>query len=204
VDAGRGQVAERQQPLLVLGAGAGQPLPTEGQGRERRLEEDPLRLPLVDGVALHDPLPAAHRLVEPGADPAGGVDAQVATELATGRAKARSHEQLRGPEGAAAHDHAAPGAEPNRPAGARPRRVGPVGEALDPGRAMARKDDSPDVDPGPDAGTGPDRARQVGDVHRALGVQTTADRAGAALVAVAGVAVQRTVADLESRRAAAQ
>ena len=41
----------------------------------------PLRLPLVDVVALHHALPAAHLLRVARADPGGGVDVEVAPEL---------------------------------------------------------------------------------------------------------------------------
>src|SRR5581483_10922089 len=88
-----------------LAAGPGQPLGAEGQGRERRLHEEPYVLPLVHAVALHDALPAAHLLVEAGADPGGGVDPQVAPKLRV--AQARAQEQLRRADRATGGDHGA-------------------------------------------------------------------------------------------------
>ena len=75
----------------------------------------PLRLPLVDVVALHDAVPAAHLLLVAGADPAGGVDVEVAADLAA--AEPRAQQQLGRAEGAAGDDHRAPGA--HRVGGAR-------------------------------------------------------------------------------------
>ena len=81
---------------------------------------------------------------------------------------------------------------------------GDAGAAFDAGRPGAVEDDPPCLDPGAHAGPGGDRPGQVGDVHRALGVETAADRARAALDAGAGVAAQRRVADAERVGALAQ
>ena len=73
-------MAEVEHRPLVLAAGSGQPGAAEGKRGEGRLEQDPLLLPLVHVAALHDALPAAHVLLEAGADPAGGMDVQVAAD----------------------------------------------------------------------------------------------------------------------------
>src|SRR6185437_10861355 len=63
LDADRGDVAKVEEGALVLGAGAGQPGAAERRWREGGLEQDAARLPLVDVVALHDAVPAAHLLL---------------------------------------------------------------------------------------------------------------------------------------------
>ena len=57
--------------------GAGHPVPPERERRERRLEQQPLLLPLVDSVTLHHSGPAAHLLGKARPDPARRVDPQV-------------------------------------------------------------------------------------------------------------------------------
>ena len=109
MDADRADVAEVEHRLLVLAPGAEQPGAAEGQRREGRLEQDPLRLPLVDVVALHHALPAAHLLLVAGADPAGRVDVEVAPDLAA--AEAGAQQQLRRAQGAAGDDRRAAGAD---------------------------------------------------------------------------------------------
>src|SRR5207249_227053 len=69
VDADRADVAEAEHRLLVLTPGAQQPGAAERQRREGRLEQDALRLPLIDVVTLHHALPAPHLLRVAGADP---------------------------------------------------------------------------------------------------------------------------------------
>ena len=75
MDAGRGDPVVGEHPLGVLDPGAREPLRAEGERGECGLEQDPAFLPLRDRVTLHHPFPAPHLLGEPGADPAGGVDA---------------------------------------------------------------------------------------------------------------------------------
>src|SRR3954447_18594552 len=87
----------------MLAPGAQQPGAAEGKRREGGLEEDPLGLPLVDVVALHDALPAAHLLLVAGTDPRRGVDVKMAAQ--SRMADARAKEQLRRAEGPAGSDH---------------------------------------------------------------------------------------------------
>src|SRR6476646_8703391 len=99
----------------MLTPGSLQPSAAEGQRREGRLEQQPLRLPLIDVVALHDAVPAPHLLLVAGADPAGGVDVEVAADLAT--AEPGAQQQLRRPQGAPSHDHRPPRPHHIRPTG---------------------------------------------------------------------------------------
>ncbi len=108
VDADRAHLAEAEHRFLVLAAGPQQPGAAEGQRREGRLQQHPALLPLVDVVALHHSVPAAHVLLVAGADPAGGVDVEVAANLAA--AEPGPQQQLRRAEGASGDDRRHPGA----------------------------------------------------------------------------------------------
>ncbi len=174
--------------------GALQPGAAEGERREGRLEQDPLRLPLVDEVALHDAVPAAYLLLVTGADPAGGVDVEVATHLAA--CQPRADQQLRGAEGAAGDDRRPPGAHGVGP----PRAVAASGLAADADGAAILDQQAASLDSGAKPGAGGDRAGQVADVHPALRVDPAAVRAGAALDAVAGVAGDRPAGDAQRFR----
>ena len=197
LDADRAHVGVVEHRPLVLGAGADQPGAAEGERREGGLEQDPLRLPLVEVVALHHALPAAHLLRVAGADPAGGVDVEVGADRAVAEAGAhaaapacRRRRRRARPRAARAHGE-----------GGRRAAVLAAGAALDADRAAALDQDPAHLDPGPQPRPGGDRPRQVADVHPALGVDRAAERAGAALHAVAGVAGDRAAADPERRRA---
>ena len=107
---------------LVDSPGAEQPGAAEGERGEGRLEQDPCVLPLVDVVALHHPVPAAHLLLVAGADPAGGVDVEVAADLLA--AEPGALQQLRRAEGAAGGDHGAAGAHREGRGARRRRRPG--------------------------------------------------------------------------------
>ena len=76
-----------------------------------------------------------------------------------------------------------------------------AGQALDADRAAVLDQQPARLDAGADPGPGRDRARQVADVHAALGVDPAAVGAGAALDAVAGVAGDRAAGDAERRGA---
>ncbi len=109
VDADRAEVTEVEHRPLVLATGAEQPGAAEGERGEGRLEQDLLCCPLIDVVALHHALPAAHLLLIASADPAGRVDVEVAADL--GAAEAGAQQQLRRPQGAAGDDRRAAGAD---------------------------------------------------------------------------------------------
>ena len=123
------------------------------------------------------------------------MDAEVAADLAA--AEAGAQQQLRRAEGAAGGDHRPPGAH-GVGAVAAARVAGRAGDA---DRAPVLDQDPLRLDPAAQARPGGDRARQVADVHPALGVDRAAVGAGAALDAVAGVAVDRPAAEAERRRA---
>src|SRR6266542_3470968 len=84
-----------ENPFGVLGAGPREPLGAEGERSEGGLEQDAALLPLAHRIALHHAVPPADLLVEASSHPACRMDAQVATELAARRAKARAQEELR-------------------------------------------------------------------------------------------------------------
>ena len=178
MDPDRADVTEAEHRFLVLATGAEQPGAAEGERREGRLEQDPGRLPLVDVVALHHALPAAHLLLVAGADPAGGVDVEVAADLAA--AKPGAQQQLGRAEGAAGDDHRSAGAD-----GVRARRPLPVAAPPTVQRTPTARPSSTRTrcacDPGAQARPGGDGAGQVADVHAALGVDLAAEGAGAAL-----------------------
>ena len=104
-------------------------------------------------------------------------------------------QQLRGPEGAAGDDRRPPGAHGVRRGGRRSsalpaRHWTPTAR---PSSTSSRRR----LDAGAEPRPGRDRARQVADVHAALGVDPAAVGAGAALDAVAGVAGDRPAAGAE-------
>ncbi len=109
VDADRADVAEFEHRALVVAAGAGEPGAAEGEGGEGGLEQEALGLPLVDVIALHHAVPAADLLLVAGADPAGGVDVEVAADLAA--AEARAQQQLGRAQGSTGDDRRSPGAD---------------------------------------------------------------------------------------------
>ena len=162
VDADRADVAEVEHRPLVVAAGAQQPGAAEGERREGRLEQDPrLLLPLVDVEALHHPVPAPHLLLVAGADPAGGVDVEVAADLVA--AEPGAEQQLRRPEGAAGDDHRSPGA--HRVGAATDARWRAAVQATPTARPSSTRTRSR-FDAGAQPRPGGDGARQVADVHR--------------------------------------
>src|SRR5436190_10082077 len=155
VDPDRADVPEAEHRLLVLAAGAEQPGAAEWKRCEGCLEQDVLRLPFVDVVALHHALPAAHLVLVAGADPGGRVNVEVAPDLAA--AEPRAQQQL---------------GRAQRPTGDHHRlRLDPVGAggavlprlldryAVHPGRAATVEDDPPHCGPGPDSRPGAHRPR---------------------------------------------
>src|SRR6476469_5557056 len=102
-------MAEFAHRALVIAARTGQPGAAEGQWGEGGLEQEALRLPLVDVVALHHAVPAPHLLLVAGADPAGGVDVEVAAHLAA--AEAGAQQQLGRAQRAAGDDRRPAGAD---------------------------------------------------------------------------------------------
>jgi hypothetical protein len=101
VDAVRAQPVVGEQALGVLAAGARKPLAAERERGERRLHQQAHLVPLVDVVALHDAVPATDLLLEEPADPGGGVDVQVAADLAAHVADPVAEQQLGRPDRAA-------------------------------------------------------------------------------------------------------
>ncbi len=109
-------------------------------------------------------------------------------------AEAGAQQQLRGAEGAAGGDHRAPGADREGALASRsaPRAVQATPTAR-PSSTRTRCASTPGAHPR----AGGDGARQVADVHAALGVDRAAEGAGAALDAAAGVAGDRAAAGAE-------
>ena len=111
-----------------------------------------------------------------------------------------AQQQLRRAQGAAGDDRRAAGAHRVRRGGGRCLGRQP-GDAAHADRAPVLDQDAARLDPGAHPGPGGDGARQVADVHAALGVDLAAERAGAALDAVAGVARDRAAGGADRRGA---
>src|SRR5918997_576976 len=97
----RGDAVVGEDPLLMRLARARQPLGPEREWGEGGLQQDPAGLPLVDCVALHHSVPAAHLVLEAGTHPAGRMDPQVAAELTALGFETRPQEELGSAERAA-------------------------------------------------------------------------------------------------------
>src|SRR4249919_2773708 len=206
MDADRGDVAEVGDPVREGGAHAWQPLRPEGERGEGGLEQDALRLPLIDVVALHDAVPPADLLLVAGADPGGGVDVEVTAE--GGMANARAQKQLGRAERASGADHCLrahlPIAAGRRPAVARQllgARDGQAGAAGETRRSSVLHQDTLHLDAGAYASTSGHGAGKIGDMGRPLRVKPATEGAGAALHASSGVAADRPTAGAERLRA---
>src|SRR5436190_3388954 len=128
----------------MLGSSSGKPLCAEGKRREGRLEKEAAVLPFGDRIALHDAVPAANLVIKSGADPAGRMDPQIATQLIARRPVSGAQQELRGPERSPGEDHSAP-----RVNGERPGAAVETSLALDPGGTPMIEDQPFRLDLGP-------------------------------------------------------
>jgi hypothetical protein len=122
------------------------------------------------------------------------MDPQVTPDVPGPVGQALSQQELRRPERPRGQDH-----RPRADLVAAPA----VGAGLDAGGAAALHEQALDAGAGSDPGAGRSRARQLGHMHRLLGVDRAPGRAGPATTNAPGVARDRTVGRPQRVRARA-